>query len=195
MQGYMLFIYCLQPRATFFSLLSDTSVHWNKHKCLPHNSSQLCLFPPPLLTLVLSLSPSLLCSISSLQSTAGPPSPRPVNVLFHLACCYRGLRAGRLQLGSQSFSIYQSPLPVCLQLLPAPPPNTHIHTQQTTLTALTSINPNTVILIIPPSKQTSTLPCSLPPSVSSSFDQRGKFSSQAPRRQKKEILCQWKHFR
>lgn len=189
MQGYMLFIYCLQPHATLFSLLSDTSVHWNKHKCLPHNSSQLCLFPPLFLTLVLSLSPSLLCSISSLQSTAGPPSPRPVNVLFHLACCYRGLGAGRLQLGSQSFSIYQSPLPLCLLSFPLFPPTAdHTHCPHQHQSRHSESHHSTI-------QQTSTLPCSLPPSISSSFDQCGKFSSQAPRRQKKEILWQWKHSR
>lgn len=105
----------------------DTSVHWNKR--LPHNSSLLGLFSLPLLlSLLLLLALFSPCAIFSLQSTAGPPSLRPVSVLFHLACCYRGLDAGRLQLGSQSFSIYQSP-----PLLPQP----------ATLTTLASINPDT----------------------------------------------------
>lgn len=60
----------------------------------------------PLSFPLLSLPPSLL------QSTAGPPSLWSVSMLFHLACCYRGLGAGRLQLASQSFSIYlSSPCP------------------------------------------------------------------------------------
>lgn len=67
------------------------------------NSSVSCLFPPP--------PPSSFSPFAPPQSTAGPPSLRPVSMLFHLACCYRGLDAGRLQLGSQSFSIYQSPPP------------------------------------------------------------------------------------
>lgn len=45
----------------------------------------------------------------------GPPSLWPVEMLFNLACWYRGLHAGRLQLGIQSFSIYRRP------------PHTHTH--------------------------------------------------------------------
>lgn len=56
-------------------------------------------FPPTL--------PPTRWHICSLQSTTGPPSLWPVAMLFHLPCWYRGLHAGRLQLGSQSFSIYQ----------------------------------------------------------------------------------------
>lgn len=51
-------------------------------------------------------------------------------MLFHLACCYRGLGAGRLQLASQSFSIYlSSPRPRFPPLLLAPTGiNPHAHT-------------------------------------------------------------------
>lgn len=151
-------------------------------KCyLPLNHRSLCFLtlsnvnvPPQFLAP--ALLPSSLCAISSLQSTAGPPSLRPVSVLFHLACCYRGLDAGRLQLGSQSFSIYQhSPAPSLSTpfLLSWPhslPSPASIQTQQFP-TALT---------------------CPLPPSISSSFDQQRKFSSEALRQKKKEILWQWK---
>lgn len=69
------------------------------------------------------------------QSAADPPSLWSVSMLFHLACCYRGLGAGRLQLASQSFSIYlSSPRPhfppLRLALAPAGiNPHTHTHTQ------------------------------------------------------------------
>lgn len=111
---------------------------------------------------------------SLLQSTAGPPSLWSVSMLFHLACCYRGLGAGRLQLASQSFSIYlSSPRPHLppprLALAPVGiNPHAHTHTAicQTHLPFLSS--------------STSSLPSSL-------FRLARKFSSQA-RRQKRNIV-------
>ena len=141
------------------------------------------LLPPSLLLSPLPLSLSSLCAISSPQSTAGPPSLRPVNVLFHLACCYRGLDAGRLQLGSQSFSIYQSPPP---SVHPSSAGHTHYPRQHQSRHTAIPHHPN--------AQHTSTLLCSLPPTISSSFDQCRKFSLHAPRQKKKgEILWQWKH--
>lgn len=136
----------------------------------PRNISGLA-FTSFLLSTALSLSPSLL------QSTAGPPSLWSVSMLFHLACCYRGLGAGRLQLASQSFSIYlSSPRPHLppprLALAPVGiNPHAHTHTAicQTLLPFLSS--------------STSSLPSSL-------FRLAQKFSSQA--RRQKEILCQGK---
>lgn len=99
---------------TLHTFVSDTGTNINVFSTIPHCSAR---FPSPLLSLIpLPLPPSS-PPLAPPQSTAGPPSLRPVNVLFHLACCYRGLDAGRLQLGSQSFSIYQSPR--------LPPPHTH----------------------------------------------------------------------
>lgn len=167
----------LLPATTSHLSLPDTSVHWNKRERLHHHYS------PPLLLSPLSLSLSSLCAISSTQSTAGPPSLRPVSVLFHLACCYRGLDAGRLQLGSQSFSIYQSPPP---SVHPSSAGHTHYPRQHQSRHAAIPHHPN--------AQHTSTLLCSLPPTISSSFDQRRKFGSHAPRQKKKgEILWQWKH--
>lgn len=39
--GYRIQMLYLLP-TTLHTFLSDTSAHWNKHKCLPHNSSLLC---------------------------------------------------------------------------------------------------------------------------------------------------------
>lgn len=116
----------------------------------------------------LSLSPSLL------QSTAGPPSLWSVSMLFHLACCYRGLGAGRLQLASQSFSIYlSSPLPHLPPLRLALAPvgiNPHAHTYSHLS------DPPSISLLLPP-----ILPFSI-----------GRENLARKLRDKKEILCQGK---
>lgn len=91
--------------------------------------------------------------ICSLQPTTDPLSLWPVAMLFHLPCWYRGLHAGRLQLGSQSFSIYQrlphthTPFSSWLYSLPSPA-SIQRHSNSR-----------------PPSAPT----CSLPPHISSSF--------------------------
>lgn len=104
--GSRCFIYCLQPFTPLSLTPRRTGTNINVSPTIPPCSAR---FPSPLLSLIpLPLPPSS-PPLAPPQSTAGPPSLRPVSVLFHLACCYRGLDAGRLQLGSQSFSIYQSP--------------------------------------------------------------------------------------
>lgn len=125
----------------------------------------------PLSFPVLSLPPSLL------QSTTGPPSLWSVSMLFHLACCYRGLSTGRLQLASQSFSIYlSSPRPhlppPCLALAPVGI-NPHAHTYSH--------------LSDPPS--ISLLP-HLPPSHPPFFDWHENLARELG--DQKEILCQGK---
>lgn len=129
-------------------------------------------FSFPLLSLSPSLSPSLL------QSTAGPPSLWSVSMLFHLACCYRGLGAGRLQLASQSFSIYLSS------------PRSHLPPPRLAL-APVGINPHAHTyshLSDPPS--ISLLLHLLPPILPFSI---GHENLARKLRDKKEILCQGKH--
>lgn len=159
----------------------------------PCNLSSLCLksppSSPPYPRSLPPFSPSRPSPPPSLQSTAGPPSLRPVSVLFHLACCYRGLGAGRLQLGSQSFSIYQRPpSPPLLRFLPslslpssAPPSqhqSRHIAVPQTPLFLLHS-HPQTPLCLSPSH--------TAPRSLSSSFHQRGHLARK-PRDQKKRNI-------
>ena len=145
-----------------------TCVHWNK-------CERLLTTPPPSHSPYLSLFLSLPCATSSPQSTAGPPSLRPVSVLFHLACCYRGLDAGRLQLGSQSFSIYQSPPPS------VPPPPT------ATLTTLASINPETEQFLIASPPNTPPL---FPPAFHIFlFPSAQKILPTSPETKKKKYCC------
>lgn len=113
MCGYKIQVLYLLP-TTLHTFVSDTGTNINVFSTIPHCSAH---FPSPLLSRFPSPLPPSSPPLAPPQSTAGPPSLRPVSVLFHLACCYRGLDAGRLQLGSQSFSIYQSPR--------LPPTHTH----------------------------------------------------------------------
>lgn len=150
---------------TLHTFVSDTGTNINVFSTIPHCSAR---FPSPLLSLIpLPLPPSS-PPLAPPQSTAGPPSLRPVSVLFHLACCYRGLDAGRLQLGSQSFSIYQSPrLPPPTHTLLASSLSLY-PTSASILTTLTSVSPdNTAIPHHTAAVRTSTLPSCLPPSISS----------------------------
>src|SRR4029434_9356124 len=123
-QVYM--CYLLSVTAWHISLRSLTPPRTRTNINFSPHSPQLALPPsrslPPLLSslLPLSLSPSM-------QSTAGPPSLWRVSVLFHLACCYRGLDAGRLQLGSQSFSIYLSSISTAPTHPPPLPPHPPPH--------------------------------------------------------------------
>lgn len=151
---------------TLHTFVSDTGTNINVFSTIPHCSAR---FPSPLLSLIpLPLPPSS-PPLAPPQSTAGPPSLRPVSVLFHLACCYRGLDAGRLQLGSQSFSIYQSPrLPPPTHTLLASSSLSLYPTSASILTTLTSVSPdNTAIPHHTAAVRTSTLPSCLPPSISS----------------------------
>lgn len=134
-------------------------------------SSIQSAFPPlPHTTLLspLSFSLSLIlpCATSYTQSTAGPPSLWPVSVLFHLACCYRGLDAGRLQLGSQSFSIYQKPPSVQSQPHSLPSPTST--RRQCNSSPLSTPPPSRFLL----------------PSKSSSFDQSRNLAHKPPDKKK-----------
>lgn len=185
MCGYKIQVLYLLP-TTLHTFVSDTGTNINVFSTIPHCSAR---FPSPLPPSSPPLAPP--------QSTAGPPSLRPVSVLFHLACCYRGLDAGRLQLGSQSFSIYQSPR--------LPPTHTHTPcllpflypTSASILTTLTSVSPdNTAIPHHTAAVQTSTLPSCLPPSISSTSISAENLAPETKKKKKwgkKEILWQWKH--
>lgn len=142
---------------TYLTVLARHHMQQNRsNPSIPHPvpPSSACIpfpVPPSPSSLSLSLAPQ--------PSTAGPPSLRPVSMLFHLACCYRGLDAGRLQLGSQSFSIYQSaptsphthiPVPP----FPTPPPQLfhfqYPHQSQSRHTALFLIIPMPLVPFKPP---------------------------------------------
>lgn len=184
---------------TLHTFLSDTSAHWNKHKCLPHNSSLLC---------PLSLPPAL---PHSSPSSSLFPSPCATAIYRRPSispACQRAFSFGLLLQGARRWQI-TTRQPVIFDLSePPPPPHTLRASSSISLYPTSACHTH-----YPHQRQSrqhsnsSSHRCRtnlhtplLPPTFHIfHFDQRRKFSSQAPRQKKrkkwgkKEILWQWKH--